>query len=246
MSQISLGFLGSGEFDPWSEPVERWLLARSRTPDGPVLVCATASAHEGEASYDGWANKGLEHYGSLGIAAEVLPLKTREDAHRDEVVAKLDGASAIFFSGGNPARLARVVLGTPFWAALEIAIRAGLPYAGCSAGVACLTEKTYDSDSQDFDSIWAPGIGYVRDTLFGPHWDIVDTWIPGATDFIAGSVGVGDTFIGLDEDTAMVGNGRSWEVIGRAKVHVLRAGEWTRYAEGDEIVLPLPLADEAA
>ena len=36
-----------------------------------VLVCATASAHEGEASYDGWANKGLEHYGSLGIAAEV-------------------------------------------------------------------------------------------------------------------------------------------------------------------------------
>ena len=73
MSEISLGFLGSGEFDPWSEPVERWLLARSRTPDGPVLVCATASAHEGEASYDGWANKGLEHYGSLGIAAEVLP-----------------------------------------------------------------------------------------------------------------------------------------------------------------------------
>ena len=169
MSQISLGFLGSGEFDPWSEPVERWLLARSRTPNGPMLVCATASAHEGEASYDGWANKGLEHYGSLGIAAEVLPLKTREDAHRDEVVAKLDGASAIFFSGGNPARLAQVVLGTPFWAALEIAIRAGLPYAGCSAGVACLTEKTYDSDSQDFDSIWAPGIGYVRDTLFGPQ-----------------------------------------------------------------------------
>jgi cyanophycinase len=211
-----------------------------------VLVCATASAHEGEASYDGWANKGLEHYGSLGVAAEVLPLKTREDAYRDEVVAKLDGASAIFFSGGNPARLAQVVVGTPFWAALEIAIRAGLPYAGCSAGVACLTEKTYDSDSQGFDSIWAPGIGYVRDTLFGPHWDIVDTWIPGATDFIAGSVGFGDTFIGLDEDTALVGDGRSWEVIGRAKVHVLREGEWTRYAEGDEIELPLPLADEAA
>jgi hypothetical protein len=27
---------------------------------------------------------------------------------------------------------------------------------------------------------------------------------------------------------------------------VLHAGEWTRYAEGDEIELPLPLADEAA
>lgn len=244
MTDISLGFLGSGEFDPWSEPVERWLLARSRTPSGPVLVCPTAAAHEGEESYDGWANKGLEHYGALGIAAEVLPLKTRQDALDDEVIARLDDASAIFFSGGNPARLAQVVVGTPFWIALQKAIRDGLPYAGCSAGVASLTEVTYDSDSQDFDSIWASGIGYVRDTLFGPHWDIVDTWIPGATDFIAGSVKTGQTFIGLDEDTAMVGDGRWWEVIGHAKVHVLRDGEWTRYAGGDAFELPLPLADE--
>ena len=246
MSEISLGFLGSGEFDPWSEPVERWLVARSRMPQGRVLVCATASAHEGDETYDGWTNKGLEHYGTLGIAAEVLPLRTREDAYRDEVVAKLDDASAIFFSGGNPARLARVVVGTPFWSSLQTAIRVGLPYAGCSAGVACLTEKTFDSDSQDVDSIWAPGIGYVRDTLFGPHWDIVDTWIPGATDFIAGSVEPGDTFIGLDEDTAMVGDGRTWEVIGRSKIHVMRDGEWARYAEGDVIELPLPLADDPA
>ncbi|HET9249019.1 MAG TPA: Type 1 glutamine amidotransferase-like domain-containing protein [Actinomycetota bacterium] len=246
MSRISLAFLGSGEFDPWSEPVERWLLARSRTPQGPVLVCATASAHEGDESYDGWVTKGLEHYRSLGVPAEVLPLKTREDAHRHEVVARIDDASAIFFSGGNPARLAQVVAGTPFWDALQAAIRDGLPYAGCSAGVACLTERTYDSDSSDFDSIWAPGIGYVRQTLFGPHWDIVDTWIPGATDFIAGSVDPGDTFIGLDEDTALVGDGRRWEVMGRAKVHVMRDREWARYAGGDVIELPLPFADDPA
>ena len=120
-----------------------------------------------------------------------------------------------------------MVVDTPFWAALQTALRDGLPYAGCSAGVAFLTEKTFDSDRQDFDSVWAPGIGYVKDTLFGPHWDIVDTWIPGATDFIAGSVGPGQTFIGLDEETAMVGDGHAWEVMGRAKVHVLRGEEWT-------------------
>jgi cyanophycinase len=246
VSDLSFAFLGSGEFDPWSEPVERWLLARSRNPSGPVLVCPTAAAHEGDESYDGWANKGLEHYRGLGIAADVLPLRTRDDAIRDEVGARLDDASAIFFSGGNPARLAQAVVDTPFWASLQTALRDGLPYAGCSAGVACLTEKTFDSDRQDFDSVWAPGIGYVKDTLFGPHWDIVDTWIPGATDFIAGSVGRGQTFIGLDEETAMVGDGRAWEVMGRAKVHVLRDEEWTRYAEGDAFELPLRLADGPA
>jgi cyanophycinase len=238
--------LGAGEFDPWSEPVERWALARSRNPAGPVLVAPTAAAHEGDASFDGWATKGLEHYASIGMPAEVLPLKTREDAHRDDLIRRLDDASMVYFSGGNPARLTQAVNDTPFWAALTGAMRDGLPYVGCSAGVACLTEVTYDSDTQDFDSIWAPGLGYVLETLFGPHWDIVDTWIPGATEFIVSSVKPGQTFVGLDEDTAMVGDGRSWEVIGRARIHAMRDGAWERYGHGDAFELRLPLADEVA
>ena len=239
-----MALLGAGEFDPWSEPVERWLLERSRNPEGPVLVAPTAAAHEGDESFEAWAAKGLEHYAATGVPAEVLPLRSREDAHRDDVVLRLDDASMIFFSGGNPARLTEAVNDTPFWAALTAAMREGLPYAGCSAGVACLTEVTYDSDVQDFDSIWAPGLGYVRQTLFGPHWNILDTWIPGATDFIAGSVKPGQTFVGLDEDTAMVGDGGTWEVIGSAKIHAMRDGEWNRYGHGDTFDLRLPLADE--
>jgi len=244
VNPVSMAFLGAGEFDPWSEPVERWLLARSRTPDGPVLVAPTAAAHEGDETFDGWANKGLGHYAAMGVPAQVLPLKTREDAHRDDLVSRLDDASMIFFSGGNPARLAQAVNDTPLWTALTGAMREGLPYAGCSAGVACLTEVTFDSDEQDFDSVWAPGIGYVRETLFGPHWDIVDTWIPGASDFIVGAVKPGHVFIGLDEDTAMVGDGRSWEVMGTAKIHAMRDGEWDRFGDGDTFELHLPLADE--
>jgi cyanophycinase len=243
VSAVSIAFLGSGEFDPWSEPVERWLLARSRNPGGPVLVAPTAAAHEGDASFDGWAAKGLEHYQALGIPAEVLPLKTREDAHREELVARIGDASMVFFSGGNPARLTQVVGGTPFWEALVMAFWSGLPYAGCSAGVACLTEVTYDSDSQELDSVWAAGLGFVRDALFGPHWDIVDTWIPGATEFIVSSVKPGHTFVGLDEDTAMVGDGTRWEVMGRSKVHVMREAEWTRHADGERFELPLSLAN---
>lgn len=244
MNPVSMGLLGAGEFDPWAETVERWLLARSRDPDGPVLVAPTAAAHEGDDSFDGWATKGLAHYEAMGVPAEVLPLKTREDAYRDDLVRRLDDASMVFFSGGNPARLTEAVNDTPFWAALTTAMREGLPYAGCSAGVACLTEVTFDSDTDDFDSVWAPGLGYVRETLFAPHWDIVDTWIPGATEFIVGSVKRGDAFIGLDEDTAIVGDGRSWEVIGRSRIHAMRDGEWTRYRHGDAFELHLPLADE--
>ncbi len=246
MSGKSLALLGSGEFDPWSSGVERWLIERSREPEGPVLVFPTAAAHEGDESFDAWASKALEHYRELAIAAEAVPLKTRDDAHREEIVARLDDASMVFFSGGNPARLTEVVGGTPFWKGLCEALKDGLPYAGCSAGVACLTEVTYDSDTQDLEKVWAPGLGYVQGVLFGPHWDIVDTWIPGATEFIVSSVKPGQVFVGLDEETAMVGDGEAWTVMGRARVHVLRDGQWSRYAAGDAFELPLPLAEPVA
>lgn len=239
MSDRLLGLLGSGEFEPWSEPVERWLLERSRSRSGPVLVLPTAAAHEGDGSFDSWGRKGLDHYRGMGIPAEVVPLRTREDAQRDEVAGRLDDAAMVYFSGGNPARLADVVRDTPFWEALCAGLRDGLAYAGCSAGVACLTEVTYDSDTQDFGSVWAPGLGYLRNVLFGPHWDIVDTWIPGATDFIVSSVRPGQVFIGIDEETAMVGDGEGWRVMGRSGVHVLRDGAWERHADGARFELPL-------
>ncbi len=246
MRRLVMALIGSGEFDPWSEPVERWLLERSRNPAGPVLILPTAAAHEGDESFDGWAAKGLEHYGAMGVPAEAVSLKTRDDAHREDIVSKLDGASMVFFSGGNPARLAEVVRDTPFWDGLRDSVEDGLAYAGCSAGVACLTEVTYDSDVQDFDSVWAPGLGYLRNVLFGPHWDIVDSWIPGATDFIVGSVRPGQTFIGIDEDTAMVGNGRDWTVMGRSRVHLLRDGEWGRHRAGETFELELSVAGRTA
>jgi cyanophycinase len=243
VSRLSFAFLGSGEFEPWSEPVERRLIEGSRRPDGVALVLPTAAAHEGDTSFDEWGAKGLQHFASLGFAAEVVPLKTREDAHDDGIVGRLDDASLVFFSGGNPARLAAILRDTPFWLALVAAMNSGLPFAGCSAGVAFLTESTFDSDTRDLESVWAPGLGYLHDVLFGPHWDIVDVWVPGAGAYIVDSVRPGQTFVGLDEDTAMVGDGVSWKVIGRQKVHVLRDGEWEIFGDGDAFDLALRLAE---
>lgn len=245
MTGVSMALLGSGEFEPWSERVDRWLLERSPYPGGPVLIAPTAAAHEGEESFAAWGAKGVGHFAALGVRAEVLPLRTRDDAHRDDVVARLDDAALVYFSGGNPARLAEVLAGSPFWDRLCRGLAEGLPYAGCSAGVACLTEVTYDSDTQSLESVWRPGMGFVRGTLFGPHWDIVDSWVPGARDFIVGSVRDGQLFVGLDEDTAMVGDGQSWNVLGRQGIHVLRHGSWSTFREGEAFELELPFDGRA-
>jgi cyanophycinase len=235
---VILALLGSGEFEPWSEAVDRWVLERAEG-DGRVVILPTASANEGDEVFGSWASKGLQHFADAGIDAELVALKTRHDADRPEFVEKLEGASVAYFSGGNPWYLAETLRDTEFFRALVARMSDGLAYVGCSAGVACLTEMTYDSDTDDFEQVFKPGLGFVRDILFGPHWDIVDTWIPGATEFIVDAVPDGHTFVGIDEDTAIVGDGHAWSVLGRQSVHLRRGGEWERYAGGGAFELDL-------
>jgi cyanophycinase len=236
---MRFALLGAGEFEDWHDEIDRGLLDGS--PDGDrVLILPTASAPEGDDVFDAWGSKGLEHYRRAGIDAEVLPMKTRADAERAELVDRLARASMVFFSGGNPAYLARVLDGSAFCRAMYERIREGMPYAGCSAGVACLTSTTFDSVVQELsNSIWAPGLGYMTAAMFAPHWDIVDDWIPGAREYIASSVPDGQALVGIDENTAMVGDGSAWVVHGISGVHVLRLGEWTHHAAGASFVLDL-------
>lgn len=234
-----VALLGSGEFHDWHDEVDLWLLERSNG-DGSVLILPTASAREGDEVFDGWGRKGLDHFARLGIPAEVMPVRERTDAMRDDLVARVRGASLVFFSGGNPAYLARVLEGTAMWEVISGRTTDGLAFAGCSAGVACLTETTYDSDTDDLDQVWQPGLAFTRHgVLFAPHWDIVDTWIEGARGFIEASTPPGGVLVALDEETAMAGDGSSWEVFGRQGIHVFHEGRWTDHVAGSSFELPL-------
>lgn len=235
-------FLGAGEFEPWSEVVDRWVLERA-DGDGRVLILPTASAPEGDEVFDEWAGKGLAHYGLLGIPAEVLPMKTREDAERAELVERIREASVVYFSGGNPYHLASVLRGSAFCRAMVDRLEDGLGFVGCSAGVACLTEVTYDTAGDLLSrEVWKPGLSYVRRLLFAPHWDTVEQWFPGAQAFIVASLEPGQTLVAIDEDTAMVGDGGRWDVLGRAAVHVHRDGAWVDHHAGEGFELALELA----
>jgi cyanophycinase len=243
VSGLTLGLLGSGEFEPWAEAVDRWLLDHAGRGDGTVLVLPTASAPEGDDVFDFWSSKGLDHYRRLGVPAEVLPIKDREDAGRPEFAAKLEGASVVFFSGGNPASLAEILSGTAFWRELVHAMRDGLAYGGCSAGVACLPERAPDSSIQTLEEIrrdgWKPGLHLFADVLFMPHWDALDEFLPGLTDWVVGSVPEGCELVAIDESTALVGDGDAWTVLGNGAIHVLSDGAWVDHAAGESFALPL-------
>jgi cyanophycinase-like exopeptidase len=232
----SFALLGSGEFEPWTEPVDRWLLEHG-TGDGRIVVLPTASAPEGDEVFEGWASMGLRHYEEAGIPAEVIALRTRADAERPELLQRFRGASAAFFSGGNPAYLAATLAGTPAWTCIVGEMRRGMAYAGCSAGVACLGESAPDSSVRDplnaDGSLLQPGLDVFPGTFLMPHWDALDGYVPGLQALIRRSVPADRRLVTIDEHTAMLGDGAAWTVEGSGRVGVIHGDDERSFAAGE-------------
>jgi cyanophycinase len=233
--------LGSGEFEPWSEEVDRYVLERARSGDGSVLILPTASAPEGDDVFVGWAQKGLDHFAGVGFKADVLPLKTRNDAMDARFVQALDVPSIVYLSGGNPAYLARTFSDTPFWTALLDGVDRGLAYIGCSAGVAFLGELAPDSaaaqqiaDLKPWPAdIWVEGMRVFPKTVFGPHWNMLDVYIPGLQAYMHDSVPDDCWLVGIDENTAMAGDGSDWQVFGLGTVVIHKDDDWRTHPAGE-------------
>lgn len=232
--------LGAGEFLPWSVEVDRFVLDRA-TGDGRVLIFPTAAAAEGDSVFDEWGTMGLEHFRSIGVEAEVVALKTREDADRAELIDRLGDASAVYFSGGNPAYLSDVLEGSAFWNALRAAIDRGLGYIGCSAGVAHLGDIAPDITVEELSAemFQRPGLRLFPGWTFGLHWNKLDEYRPGLRDFITSWIPNDARMLAIDEETAAAGDGFTWTVIGSATVSLLVDGAWQTHAAGETFTAPL-------
>jgi cyanophycinase len=218
--------LGSGEFEDWTREVEAKALAGA-TGDGSVVILPTASSTEGDHVFDRWASMGIAHYEASGVPAEVLAVKTREDALEDRFAERAGTASMIYFSGGKPRHLADVLRGTPLLASILGALDRGGVYAGCSAG-AMVASRSRDEGG---GVSWLVGLGLVPHVSFGVHWDRVRAY-PGASWFTSSRMPAGTTFVGIDERTAILGDGVRWEVHGLGSVDVRRAGVNDTYEAG--------------
>jgi cyanophycinase len=98
-----------------------------------ILVFAMASA-AGERS---GATK-AEDFRRLGADSRNVWI-TREQANEDSIVALVDGATGVWFGGGDQNRLARVLRGTRVEAAIRARYHAGAVVGGTSAGAAVLS-----------------------------------------------------------------------------------------------------------
>jgi len=223
--------MGSGEFEPWSEEVE---LAALEGRPRRVAVCPVASAPEGEAVFDRWAQMGIEHYAAIGVEAEVVPVRTRADAELEAAARSIEGTGMVFFSGGSPRYLADTVDGTPFWSTLEARLDAGVVFAGCSAGA--MVAGGRPAARPRFGGTWVAGLGLVPAGAFGAHWNRA-RFIPGMRELMMGGARAG-WFAGIDERTAILGDGAEWRVYGSGSVSLRLDGATRTFLSGDRFSTP--------
>lgn len=237
-----LALFGSGEFEPWARSVDRWCVEHASASSERVLVVPTASAPEGEDVFARWGAMGTEHYRALGLSPEVLPLRDRSDALRAEVVDAVADSRLIYFSGGNPGYLADTLRDTPFWAAVLDAVARGTALGGCSAGAIFLGTVAPFVGGGSM-SHWVPGLRLLDKAYVMPHFDALEGYQPGLRALFLGRCPDGATPVGLDERTAMYGDGERWTVAGRGKAWIgdeSRTEEGlTPYGNGASVLAPL-------
>jgi cyanophycinase len=223
--------MGSGEFEPWSAEVELAALeGRARR----VAICPVASAPEGEAVFDRWARMSLEHYASMGVEAEVVPIRRRADAELGAAARSIEDAGMVFFSGGSPRYLADTIDGTPFWTALRARLDAGTVFAGCSAGAMVASRRP--EARPRLGATWMAGLGLVPAGSFGAHWNRA-RFIPGMRALMMAGAR-GGWFVGLEERTAILGDGAEWRVYGLGSVSLRFDGATRTFRAGDRFATP--------
>lgn len=215
----AIALVGSGEYSVQMQELETQLLHRaiSRGKRNTFIQIPTASSHEGDASREKWRRLGQEQSDRIGSECIYLPIHEREDAFNAEFVDAIKDAGLIYFSGGDPHRVAEIYRDSPVWQKIVEEWRTGTSLAGCSAGAMAFGGSIMGLRRSQHSE----GLALLPDIEVIPHYDKMLGWLPDrVAAFIAQSITKG-TLLGIDENTALVLTD-AWRRYGRGKVHVLR------------------------
>lgn len=230
-----IALVGSGEYLPVMDHVDRHLLASLNVKTPHVVCIPTGAGQEGDESVNRWMRMGVEHFQKLGADVNALRIIDKESANEEQYVSLLENADLIYFSGGNPQYLYETMKGSRAWSAMQKAWNNGAVYAGCSAGAMILSERIPSFRLAGT----LEGFDIVPAKFIVPHFDAVPTLFKPLVFALKSQLKKGERMIGVDENTALIGRlGSEWTVMGQGKAHVFTREENQTYESGQTLSLP--------
>ena len=194
---------------------------------GGKLVLATIASHQPE----GYLESYQKAFADLGVTDLVeLYVNDRGETHDEEKLSVFDGASGVFFSGGDQLRIASQIGDTPIEKRVRAIHEAGGLIAGTSAGASVMSETmlvggTSSESHRIGDLNMAPGLGLIRDAIIDQHFAE-----RGRIGRLLGAVAHNPRIlgVGIDENTAILLEGERFRVLGAGAVYVVDAQDVTQ------------------
>jgi cyanophycinase len=176
----------------------------------------------------------VAEFEKLGVKDVAFYQLTREQAMRLDSGKILDGASAIWFAGGDQALLTAALLDTPIHARMLELYAAGCLIGGTSAGAAVMSEVMITGDekrTKKEDELWQTveadnvvrvrGFGFVKNAIIDQHF-----LVRRRQNRLISLVLENPSLLGagIDESTAiLVRPDGKWEILGESQVYVVDA-----------------------
>ncbi len=184
-----------------------------------IVVITTATGMPGQvlAEYE-------QVFRKLGVRhVKELPISGRADADSARAAAELEGATGVFLSGGDQARL-QTLVGSRINDLLAARLETGLVVAGTSAGATALGRTMIlGGNGPDVSSATvrtAPGLGLIPRMLIDMHFGERGR-LPRLLSAVA--LDPDRLGVGIDENTAICVGEDSFEVLGSGVVSVVDA-----------------------
>ncbi len=221
---------GGAEFQKGMDAADKYLIEQAGGPDAPIVILPTAGGADGGEGMA--ARRGTEWFRQMGgRKVEAVMVVDRKSANDPALAARIEQAKLIYMAGGSPGFLLDSLRGSAAWQAALKAWEGGAILGGSSAGAMVLTQQMYDPSSGGL----VAGLGLVEAAAFMPHhngfgrrwFDKLNGLLPGAT------------MLGVDEKTAIIGNGNNWRVYGKGWVTVYRAGQPFKFVSGQPLKLTI-------
>jgi cyanophycinase len=192
----------------------------ARLVRGGRLVLATVASHEPEGYFESYQRA----FADLGVTDLVeLYVRERSETASEEKLKVFDGATGVFFSGGDQLRISSTLGDTPAERRVREILERGGVVAGTSAGAAAMSDTmlvkgTSGESYRIGDLHMAPGLGLIRDVIIDQHFAE-----RGRIGRLLGAVAQNprELGVGIDEDTAIVVRGRQFRVVGSGAVYVV-------------------------
>ena len=217
-----LALVGSGEYLPVMEPIDRELVSRLSQPVR-VVCLPTAAGQEGSDRIGYWSNLGIQHFERLGVQVEALPVIDEASANNSEYAEAISTMNFVYLSGGKPNYLYQTLVGSLVWQSILSVLAKGGLLAGCSAGAMIMGEKFFGFPG------WKPGFGFLPGITIMPHFDEIPVHIKKSVSLITAQK---MTLVGIEGNTALVENKGLFEVMGNGGVTIWNRTHQTRYTSG--------------